>query len=398
LRIPKYHPKITCSNHMRSIFRKIPSEIKYILVLFTVTRIILTFSGVYSRHVFKNIYDTWYEWNYSKYAVLDIWSAWDSGWYLDIAENGYSPILQSDLPKRTCCGQSNIVFLPLYPMTIKILGLIINDYHSAGIVLSNFYLLLSALILHKIVKDEFGKKTGEVAVLLFFTFPTSFILSSIFSESLILLLLLLCIYFARQEKWAMASIFGFFATFTKITGLLVLPILIWEYLLKNRFQMKKDFVYFLLIPLGLIIFMLFTYVKFGNFWAYFNVRRYAWNIVPENSIEVLVGFLNSGNSALKFISYYAITSLVLMVAILFSNLPRIYKNFTLLFTVFPLISGREVVIGYPRVSVIIFPIVIFLASVITTKRSARFLTSLIIIFFTLQLLFISQFSIGLLFI
>jgi hypothetical protein len=79
---------------------KIPFKIKYIFSLFLVTRIIFLIIGISSRLIleplFLNINGLEYGIFTKEYGIysdrlwLDIWGVWDTGWYLDIAANGYS--------------------------------------------------------------------------------------------------------------------------------------------------------------------------------------------------------------------------------------------------------------------------------------------------------------------
>ena len=127
--------------------QKIPSEIKYILLLFFVTRIALTVIGVTSRLLLEPYHGQEYGWVYSEHLWLDIWGVWDTGWYLDIAENWYSMELLSDLPKYAGPNQANYGFFPLYPALMKGLGLLVGSNFIAGIIVSNIFLILQILIL-----------------------------------------------------------------------------------------------------------------------------------------------------------------------------------------------------------------------------------------------------------
>ncbi len=63
---------------------------------------------------------------------LDVWGAWDTGWYLDISLNGYSTI-------QNQIHQTNIAFFPLYPTLMRIIGSITGNHYIAGLIISNFF-------------------------------------------------------------------------------------------------------------------------------------------------------------------------------------------------------------------------------------------------------------------
>ncbi|NJO94372.1 MAG: hypothetical protein HC820_08590, partial [Hydrococcus sp. RM1_1_31] len=80
------------------------SEIQYILLLFFSTRLILTIIGVFSRSILERQYGKQYI--YSSQLWLDIWGVWDTFWYLDIAEKGYSDAGRNPLSE----SQANYAF------------------------------------------------------------------------------------------------------------------------------------------------------------------------------------------------------------------------------------------------------------------------------------------------
>src|SRR5688572_23955337 len=86
-------------------------NIKKIVLIFIVTRLLLLGVGYYAHYVLPNsprMYDYDHELEYFG-NIGTMFHGWDSGWYLKIAENGYTE------PNR-------MAFYPLYPLIIKLLG------------------------------------------------------------------------------------------------------------------------------------------------------------------------------------------------------------------------------------------------------------------------------------
>src|SRR4029079_499547 len=126
-------------------FKNISSEWKYILFLFALSRILLTGIGVFSRTVMAPFMWGILTFPFFQMPVwLDIWGVYDSWWYLEIAQYGYSDTVRSVLVQNICCGQNTYGFFPLYPILIHILGGILSNYFIAGIIISNVSLLFSA--------------------------------------------------------------------------------------------------------------------------------------------------------------------------------------------------------------------------------------------------------------
>ena len=95
-----------------NLVKKIPVEIRYIIFLFLGSRLVLTLIGVFSRLYLQQRLD------FSKVQHqaptylstnnwLNIWGVWDTGWYLNIAQNWYNNILNGH-------GGANYGFFPLY--------------------------------------------------------------------------------------------------------------------------------------------------------------------------------------------------------------------------------------------------------------------------------------------
>ncbi len=391
------HPfsqKNNFSSRFSVLLNKIPREIKYILLLFILTRFILTFVGISSRYYLKDKIGNWYEWNYSKITALDIWSVWDSGWYLDIAQNGYSPILRSDLPKKVVQGQSNIGFFPLYPILIKITKAVIKDYYISALLVSNLSLILSSIFLYKLVENEYGRGAADKSAMYLFLFPTAFVLSGIFSESVFLLLSIVSFYYANKNKWLKSSLAGFLLSLTRPTGFLISIPLVILYLQRKRFNSRlinRDIVYPMLIPLGLILFMTYTYILTGDFFAYFHLKASAWGSVISNPFVNFLGLFVI-SPATRIIGIFILLILFLMILSV-KKISAVYVIFTLLLILSTLTSGIEIAIGLSRMSAAFFPIFIALAKI---KLNPLRETFLVIFLIAIQITFMAFWSNGIL--
>ena len=173
-------------NSVKKIWKQNKQVFKYIIILFVITRIILTMVGVFARITFENRYPGKNVWSYTNNVWLDIWGVWDSGFYLDIAKRGYSENQNFEFPVSISPGsfgpnQINFGFFPLYPILIKGLTLTTKDYFLSGIFISNMAFLVSAFVLYKLVSILKDESCARRSVKYLFLFPTSFILSGGFS-------------------------------------------------------------------------------------------------------------------------------------------------------------------------------------------------------------------------
>ena len=158
---------------------KLSSGLTQIILLFLVSRGVLTIVGVLSTTLLRRITGGRLEWDHPSYSWLDIWGQWDTGWYLDISNNWYS----AEAHFQHFC---NYAFFPLYPTLIKLLGAVIGNHYYAGLIISNVALLGAAILLYKLVELDHDQEVALRSVKYMFIWPTSFLLSGVLSEALFL--------------------------------------------------------------------------------------------------------------------------------------------------------------------------------------------------------------------
>lgn len=167
-------------------------------------------------------------------AALEIWARWDAEWYLLVAEQGYhSDAYFLDRPVAYAPGDAT-GFFPLYPLLVRIGTALGLSALCAGVLVSNLALLLGLFFLRELAARDFGEEVAEGALWVLVTFPTSFFLSAVYAESLMLAGALGALRAARDGRpWA-AGLWGAVATLARPTGLLVMVPLADELLLARR--------------------------------------------------------------------------------------------------------------------------------------------------------------------
>ncbi|MGB9928924.1 MAG: hypothetical protein ACPK85_11055 [Methanosarcina sp.] len=360
-------------------------ELKYILFIFFSTRIVLIIIGVLSRNLFLQEYS--YQSNsMAPLSWLDVWGAWDTGWYLDISQNGYSTI-------QNQIHQTNIAFFPLYPTLMRLIGSVIGNHYIAGLIISNFCLLIACIYLYRLVKLDFDETSAVKSIKYLLIFPVSFILSGVFSESLYLALILMCFYYARKEKWHLVGISGFFLSLTRSVGVLVVLPLLCEILipllkekksiisLKSLKEIRTPLSYLLLIPFGTVSFMIYNYHVTGDFLAYMHAQA-MWQRHLSNPLEVLIHAF-SGNIFISFEA--AFTLIFLFVFIIFYKKMRFSYWLFCMYSIFvPLSTG---IMSMPRYILVIFPLYILFADITKNRISEDVLTLVFCLFQGFLMLF-----------
>lgn len=251
----------------------LPPEIRYTLVLFFGTRVALTVIGVMARSILAPVlratsfvHPDWVGTYRAHRPLLDIWGVADTGWYLDIANHGYSA-LKHDF------GQANYVFFPLYPSLMRALGAAMGDPYVAGIIISNVSLIIACIVLYKLVllETDGDVDTGLNSVKYLLLYPAGFVFSGVLSESLYLALLLSCFYFAKRQDWRAAGILGFCLSLARPIGVFAFFPLLYEYGPTAAWKLKRlriDVGYLLLIPSGFMIFTAYQALLTGDVLAF----------------------------------------------------------------------------------------------------------------------------------
>ncbi len=333
------------------------------LVLFISTRLVLTVIGVISRLLIKPILGYPLT-TYSPNLLLDLWGVWDTRWYLDIARNGYSTRVIGPT------GETNTAFFPLYPLLARILGWVVRDPFVAGLIISNLCLLIAAVVLYRLVALDREAEVASASVKYLFLFPSAFILSGFYSESLFLMLLLLSFYCARRNRWFLAGVCGFFLALTRPVGIAVivpLALLALERAGWRRRGVRAEVAALLLIPLGTALFALYLYQVTGRFLDFVQVPG-SWGRYLSNPFIVLArGVAMGGNPQVVFGAAFGLLCLL----ILWGSGRWIGWSYGVLGTLLlltPLASGMIPLRGMTRYALPVFPLYLILAEGGTRNR------------------------------
>ncbi len=328
--------------------------------------------------------------------LVFMWDRFDSGFYLDIAHNGY-------WGANTLHGMSNWAFFPLYPLLVHIFAAPFSSNYNAyvvtGVVIANIAAVVAAIYLYKLTLHEFHQQgIAARAVLYLALFPLSYYLSAAYPESLFLALSLGCVYYARLHRWWLAGALGGLAALTRPQGVLLAVVVGWEYWqfladscapldagrqgrvaiiqtwIHSRmlglwrslraWQTWPGFVALLLIPLGTGLFCLYGKWKVGTFFPFQMTERYGWGRSFTNPFSFLIKTLLNPQPPNPYDwNFYALNMLVILIFLLlliplFRKLPAIYGIFALIFILMPLTTGAANSI--PRYYMEIFPVFMLL--------------------------------------
>lgn len=137
----------------------------------------------------------------------------DGGWYLGVAQHGYErKPFDTESPH-------NWAFFPLYPMLVRGAATLTGEFPLTAIALSNIFLLLALVVLHKtVLAFGYGQAVADRTVLYTAIFPASYFFSLPWTTSLFLLTTAASFLAAKRQRWFLAGLFAALASATRYNG------------------------------------------------------------------------------------------------------------------------------------------------------------------------------------
>ena len=228
--------------------------------IFSCSRLVVALGLVFSQKYLTSSIECWSAGPLWYHQLLQ----WDSEWYFKIVKDGYQYNGDPTV-------QQNIVFYPLFPMLARALATIGGVAPAdAMLLVSNVAGLLAIVMLFKLVREEFGDQLALATTALLSFFPASVLLSAGYTEPLALLLIVSFFLALKRKYYLSAALLAGLAIATRSTGIVLLPVLLWEMWL-NRDQ--KPFLPALLpcvvlATSGIWLFMIYLWSAFGTPFAF----------------------------------------------------------------------------------------------------------------------------------
>ena len=161
---------------------------------------------------------------------------WDTGWYLNIALEGYQWSPDID-------GQQNIAFFPGYPVLTRGVATLIGAqsisrgqldrpprlaimrfqqrYIAAAMLITVVGFSWGMVFLYQLAREHLDPEATRASLLLLATYPFAVFFSAAYTESLMLLAVVAAFYHFRHEKWIAAAGWGLLAGLTRPNGFLL---------------------------------------------------------------------------------------------------------------------------------------------------------------------------------
>ncbi|MEM3590798.1 MAG: mannosyltransferase family protein [Candidatus Bathyarchaeia archaeon] len=248
--------------------------------------------------------------------LLNLFARWDSGYYINIARNGYTVL-------------SQWAFRPLFPLMLKSINFLFTaqdlptpiNLIIIGFFMNNVLYIISLLLFYRL-SLKISPEEAFIFTLIFAIYPTSFIFSAVYPESLFMTLLLLSYYHLEEGKILFSSIFMFLAGLCRPEGFTASLI----YLIKGVHKREKRKIYGIAFSISLSslpIFLIYSLIKTGSIFTPFEaealwartgiiemilrIGKLQLNVNPGLSLPYLILNLPLFSMIITFLLYYYIS-------------------------------------------------------------------------------------------
>ncbi len=170
-------------------------------------------------------------------TISEVFYKWDTYYYVTIARDGYDTVA-FNTNKRY-----NWAFFPLYPAILKSITSIpgvpqtTQSYLVIGMILSNIFFFCGLLVWKRLANLlQMTQAQWNFFLLFLLFFPLSYVYHMVFTESLFFFVSSLALYLIAKHKYLPAAWVVGLAAVTRITGIFLVPLLLYAY---YRDQMKE---------------------------------------------------------------------------------------------------------------------------------------------------------------
>jgi Gpi18-like mannosyltransferase len=364
--LPKYK-----ATKEKIMFTNIPNSIKILFASLAIKLGYLLFAILLNT----NNLNTNYEFNLQSYSSLTAKN--DAGWYLKIAENGYSKKYSAKeigYSNGADFIQSEWAFFPLYPFILKAVSTIsFLNLKQSGVLISFILSYLSFYIFYQLLKvlgsDD---KKALYSTFVLIVLPFHYYFSMIYTESLFFILLLLAFIAILKNKLYLLPMILSALVLTRPNGLFMLiPLFVfalekdvilkqslsWKNLIEKETLKKSVYLskYFVAGPIVFIAWLFYQKQNTNEFFA-FSIAQRGWY---REFMFPILAFFRRGDFATQFNSIYTII-VIILAFIVRKKMSFSFQLFILISFLLPLCSGA--VTSMPRFISLMFPLTLILGN------------------------------------
>ena len=323
-----------------------------ILGLFVLTRIALILIGVMTQATLGDGVIS---------PLIGLGCRWDCGWYLSIAQDGYT---MQDNPGSP--GATVYAFFPMLPLLMRTIASITGlGLLESALLLTNLCFIATLAYLHRyVLLLGYTRGVAMLAVGLLCLAPQGFVFSAVYTESVFLLLLTSAMFHLRREDYIRAGLAAAMLSATRANGVFFIVFALawsihqfgWRSVLRP-WRQAEAYLPILLAPLGLFVWWCYCWWRTGDAFAQVSSVGHGWGWIGGFFAENIWWNLQGSAESV----FWTISSLCLFLASLLLLRLRLHAEFVFCLAIFILTWSGGVPNSMLRYTMILFPIWIAIA-------------------------------------
>ena len=293
--------------------------------------------------------------------IVDLGCRWDCGWYLPIAQQGYTMDDSVGSP-----GATTYAFFRMLPLLMRAVATMTGlGLLESGLLVTNLCFIATLGYLYRyVLLVGCSRSAAMLAVALLCIAPQSFVFSAVYTESVFLLLMVAAMFHLRREQYVRAGIAAAMLSATRANGVFfILFALVWSIQqfgwrsVLRPWQQAEAYIPILLAPLGLFAWWGYCYSTTGDAFAQVSSVGHGWGWVGSFFVENVWWYLQATPESV----FWTISSLCLFVASFLLLRMRLYAEFVFCLAIFVLTWSGGVANSMLRYTMILFPVWIAIA-------------------------------------
>jgi hypothetical protein len=212
----------------------------------------------------------------SFHGIITTLAQWDGAWYVKLADEGYPSFVPEEAGRA---AWSTLAFFPAFPALMRVVETVLGvSYIAAGVIVAHVFGAVAVVLLRNLVRRYIAPDTARRTVIFFCFFPGAFVLSMVYTESLMISAVLACLLALLDRRWLLAGICAAVASGTRPNGIIVGLACAWAAFEAIRNDRDwRALVAPLLAPVGIIASLVYIGARSGERLAWFRVQREAWH-------------------------------------------------------------------------------------------------------------------------
>ncbi|WP_051039793.1 mannosyltransferase family protein [Synechococcus sp. PCC 7336] len=196
----------------------------------------------------------------------NVFHAWDSPQYIDLARNGY--INNDGSPG------GNVAFFPLFPGLLRAIASLGMPYIPAGVVVNSLAFLGAAICLYRWMAERYSIAVARWVTAVLVWCPFSIFGTVIYTEGVFLLFSTAALSTFDRKRYLQSALWGALASLTRILGIALIASF-WLVAWRER-RSKWAYIAGLLASFGLLAYTIYCWVAFSDPLAFISVQHQLW--------------------------------------------------------------------------------------------------------------------------